>query len=425
MKPVIVIHVDALRREYPSAWLLAQQIEQTGCRVILTSRISTPHLLRLFTPDVLILSHPFSLPQHRLHGLMARGVKVYVSEVEGVLEDDAAIASTYPAGLMDYNLLAGVFVWNTWSRNWLIAHRAIDPGRVHAIGSIRNNLIDTRRDRKPRLTVGILSRFETINTADSLHSFQNLLVVDPEDQGVRWYFDRCAVDAEACAIVARMIGILTTNGVAVSIRPHPNENVSSYRLFRQRFGPLVTIDSSYDITEWLSKVTVVAGPTSTAYTEPYRAGIPIVSTEKIQQCHYSGEARSRLMNEFARAAHMPDSVAEAAAMCMDPALGAKTCPSLDAYFARFYNLDDSKNPIDRVVSIVTEDSAGVSPRSTWAKATWGRALKLLIDCGSLCRLWFSRHPIRGLFNMRQYDYNSVLHRPNAYMKALQRRMRSV
>ena len=421
MKPLAVIHVDALRREYPSDWLLARRLEQAGYRAILTSRISTPHLFRVLTPQVVILSHPFSLAIARLQRLCSRGVKVYVNDVEGALDDEACISSTYPAGLMDYGQFAGVFVWNEWSRDWLIANRGMDPRRIHAVGSIRNSLISTPRDRNLAPTVGILSRFEIINPFDSRHSFHNLLGLDPEDEAVRWYFDRCAIDSETCSIVAKLIGILTKNGVAVSIRPHPNESIKSYRLFRQQFGSLVTIDSSYDITEWLSKVSVVVGPTSTAYCEAYRAGIPIVTTEGIQKSHYSGAARSRLITEFARAAHMPGSVAEAATMCMDPALSAKKSAPLDEYLAEFYNLEASQNPIERVVGLVT----GGPPRQAqpWSSATLGFALKALIDCASLCRIGLHRHPIRSFLNMWQYDYNSVLHRPNAYMKELERRTR--
>ena len=63
-RSVAVIHIDALRREYPASWLLARRLEAHGYRAILTSRTSTQRLLRLFTPDVLILSHVYAILRH-------------------------------------------------------------------------------------------------------------------------------------------------------------------------------------------------------------------------------------------------------------------------------------------------------------------------------------------------------------------------
>lgn len=420
MKPVVVIHVDSLRREYVSNWLLGQKFKRAGYRVILTSRISTPYLFRVFTPDVVILSHVFALNPAALTALIQRNVKVYINEVEGVIEDEAAIASTYPDGLIDYHLLAGIFVWSEWSRGWLLKHRNLDPLHVHVTGSIRNSVLVKRKEAKHVPMVGILSRFELINTFDGRHNFENLLVIDPEDEALRWYYDRLAIDAEAFSIVSKMIGIFTAKGIAVSIRPHPNENVSSYRLLQQKFGPLFSIDASYDLNEWLSKVSVVVGPTSTAYTEAYLAGIPIVSTQGIQKCHYTGLDRIKIINEFARAAHMPKTIDAAVVLCMNPSLPPVDSPVLNEYFHSFYSTGRNTDPIDEIVKIVLSDSPVDHFRGRRVFRRLGPILKYLIDVASLCRATLTRHPLRALLNMKQYNFCAVLHSPSAYMKRLEK-----
>ena len=227
MKPVLVIHVDSLRREYVSNWLLGQAFKRAGYRVIMTSRTSTPYLFRVFIPDLVILSHVFALHPAEMTALIKRNVKVYINEVEGVTEDEAGIASTYPPGYIDYGLFAGIFVWSQWSRDWLIKCRNLDPQRVHVTGSVRNSVVAKRKETRAVPIVGILSRFELINTFDGRHNFQNLLEIDPEDDALCWYYDRCAIDSEAFSIVSKLISVLTAQGIAVSIRPHPNENVRS------------------------------------------------------------------------------------------------------------------------------------------------------------------------------------------------------
>ena len=74
----------------------------------------------------------------------------------------------------------------------------------------------------------------------------------------------------------------------------------------------------------------------------------------------------------------------------------------------------------RVVSMATEHPVPRAPRPKRFPVAWGFAPKLLIDVASLCRVGLHRHPIRSFFNMRQYDYNSVPHRANAYIKDLER-----
>jgi len=419
MKPVVVIHVDSFRREYVSSWLLGQKFKQAGYRVILTSRTSTTYLFRVFTPDIVILSHVFTLSAAELTGLITRDVKVYINEVEGVIDDEACIASTYPAGYINYELLAGIFVWSQWSRDWLIEYRNIDPQRVHAIGSIRNSVVIKRKESKSVLVVGILSRFELINTFDGRHNFENLLAIDPENEAMRWYYDRCAIDAEAFSIISKMIGILTAKGIAVSLRPHPNENVSSYWLLKHKFGPLFSIDPSYDLTEWLSNVSVVMGPTSSAYTEAYLARVPIVSTQGIQNCHYSGEDRIKIISAFSQAAYMPNTVNDAIQLCVNPLLQPIDSAALNAYFESFYSISNKTDPINAIISTVVSDAESYHLPERAVYRWLGPVLKYWIDVASLCRAALTRNALMSLRNMKQYNFSAVLHRPSAYMRKIE------
>jgi surface carbohydrate biosynthesis protein len=418
VKPVVVIHVDAFRREYVSDWLLGQKFKRAGYRVIITSRTSTPYIFRVFTPDIVILSHVFSLSSRELTAMIRRNVRVYTNEVEGVIDDIAGIASTYPEGYIDYSLFSGIFVWSQWSRDWLIKHRNIDSQRVLATGSIRNSIVAKCRDVNHKTVIGILSRFELVNGFDGRHQFENLLLTDAEDESTRYYYDRCAIDAEAFCIVAKIIGILISKDIQVSIRPHPNENVSNYRLLKSKFGPLLSIDASDDLVEWLGKVSVVVGPVSTAYTEVYLSGIPIVSTEGIQRCHYSGADRIKSIEEFSRAAHMPKSVSDAVALCINPSLQPIKSSELDDYFDRFYTIEKKTDPTDDIVDFVLRNE--VPGNFPWRRVprSLGPLIKYCIDVASLCRAALTRRPLMSLRNMYQYNFNAVLHSPSAYMKRL-------
>lgn len=416
MKQTVVIHVDALRREYVSDWLLAKKLESIGFRVILTSRVSTDYLLKIFKPNILILSHVFALPVPVLKVLNESGVKVFVNEVEGVLGNDYVISTTYPTGI-DYSVFSGIFVWNDWANNWLINNREISRKKVCTVGSIRNGFFTKEKKKRDTHVVGVISRFEVINPFDGRHNFENLLIIDSEDEKNNWYYDRVSIDSEALSIISKLIGILVNNDITVLIRPHPNENISTYRFLKERFGERLQVDESYDITGWLDKVDVVVGPTSSGYTEPYLSNIPVISIDSIQNKKYRKGYVQSTLEIFAKAAHMPRTVSEAADMCMKLSLDCKRDVELDDYFDKFYSLKSTPNPIDEVADVIRREK----DKSTSLSGVFGCfivALKVIVDIVVIIRFSLTLKPFDSLRNLNQYNYNVFLHKPDSYMKRL-------
>ena len=61
IKKLVLIHVDALRREYPYCYLLSEMFKKLGYKVILLSRRNIRAYTYFFQPQILILSHSFTL----------------------------------------------------------------------------------------------------------------------------------------------------------------------------------------------------------------------------------------------------------------------------------------------------------------------------------------------------------------------------
>ena len=97
-----------------------------------------------------------------------------------------------------------------------------------------------------------------------------------------WWYERLPIDAEAFSISFKLMKKLVKNGFNVSVRPHPNENLEAYKKLKKYLGPLFSIDTSNSIHEWLSKVNVIFGTSSSAFTEAYLYNIPIISSTKIK-----------------------------------------------------------------------------------------------------------------------------------------------
>ncbi|MFL2601070.1 MAG: hypothetical protein ACJ0PU_02930 [Flavobacteriaceae bacterium] len=421
---IVLIHVDSLRREYLSSWLLGKKFGEKGFDVLLSSRHSTRRILRFFTPAIFISTHPFTVKFSELENLKKRGTKIYVNEVEGT-DKQSGVSSTYPEFFLNekinYDIFSGIFVWGKFSYKWLLENRNLNNQKLFLSGSIRQSkLVRPFKKKNNELVVGIISRFEIINVYDGRHPFSNLINLDPEDENWRWYFERFAIDSEAFSIAIKLTNKLIENGYKVSIRPHPNEKISTYNLLKQKYGSLFKIDSSYDINEWLNEVSVVVGPTSTAFTEAYLAGIPIISFSGIQKNKYSHYDRTSVMSEFDRAAFKPDTVDEAYRICTSLDLKPRTSEQLDRYFNKFFSLDKKEDPINFIVEHVEKNDFDKKITGFEKFLSFVMQFIFLSICDFLFIMkYIIKNPsFTTLDYLKQYNYNRLLHKPTIFMKEI-------
>ena len=415
----VLIHVDGLRREYPADWLLAQKFEKKGYRVFLSSRPTTRFLASLVRPDILILSHVFLLDMPYLRRIKAAGTLIYVNEVEGVVDgNEVGVSGTYPEEV-DYSLFDGIFVWSDWSMRWLMNNRVIDPVRGHAIGSIRNSLVKYVNPAKGAHTVGFLSRFEMLNQFDGRHPFSNLLAIDPDSPRGRSYLNRHSVDALCFSIGMQIVGKLIDQGVHVLMRPHPNEDIGPYQLLKDEFGSNFDIDDSPDFMGFLNRVSVVLSSLSTALSEPYLLKIPIVSLSGIPGTLYNVEHQQPLVKSFIRACYNPDNIEEIVRLCSVSSLEPKQDLDMDDTLASMYSLGLENDPIDGLVEIVDKAAQGVGQK-TQIRALFSPLLKLGLDVTYLFYTFLSKNPKLALRTLKQYHYNSLVHRPTEFMMRIKR-----
>ncbi|MDC1382732.1 hypothetical protein N8500_04540 [Candidatus Puniceispirillum sp.] len=418
-RPLALIHVDTFRREYTSSWLLGEELRKRGYRVALTSRLSTRLILKFLVPDAVVLSHPFTLDVDDRIKAIKKGVRFYVNIVEEVIEDQTCMEVLYRDELK-VETFSGLIVWSKWSSNWVKENTNILHERVHNFGSIRNSLLNRLVLKSDNNTIGVLSRFESLNNWDSRHQFMDILNLDPEDYDAadtRFYFEKKSIDAESFAIMCKLIRKLILADKNVKIRPHPNEAIDGYKILVKEFGPKVTIDRSLDVCEFLSSVDVVTGPVSSAYTEAYISGVPIVSFHNIQKFRYSNKEVYESLDELSECAYLPNNVEEVAGLCMAKDLEAKKSDKVDLYLDSFYSLSANPDPVSQVADLIVSEESKLSSISRLFQRLDFICL-VFIDFLRLCQLLLKN---RFSFSaMRNYHYNRLLHRPTAYLKALRR-----
>lgn len=415
MKKTVVIHTDALRREYPANWLIAERLKLDGYRVFITSRLTTNRLVQLFPPDILILSHVFSYDQDFLLKLKARGTKIYANEVEGEIEgNDVGISGTYPDNI-NYEVFDGIFVWSHWSRIWLNGNRAVPLSQVHAIGCTRLSLLSYVSSMNTKPVIGFISRFEIFNPFDGRHQFENLLLINPFSARGESYLERNNVDAECFSIGMAIVSRLIDLGVTVIIRPHPNEDLKPYNLVQEHFGPLVKIDKGHDYANFLNQVTHILAPLSSAFTEPYLLKKPIISTLGMQKNKYEVKHQQPFSTSFSKAAFEPHDIDTAVDFLMNTDLVSKQDESLDKQLSSMYALENDSDPIEELISIITQVETTLSRKQRILNYMMA-PFKLGIDLIYIVYCLARKDPVLAFRTLKQYHYNSLIHKPNVFMK---------
>lgn len=408
MKPIVLIHVDALRREYSAAWVLAKKLEENGFTIVLTSRSSTTYLLKLFTPNLLILSHPFTLPSQILEKLRRKGTKIIITEVEGIVRVDHDIAATYPE-YIDFDNFDKVYIWNQWSKDWLLKNRNIKQCEIEVSGCIRNDLIKTISNFRTEKRIGILGRYELINSFDSRHNFENLRYMEQR------HIERWHVDLDSFLIIRDMTSYLLKNGYRVSFRPHPNENVKAYRILKDFFGEGFEVNDGFDYYEWLGTLDKVVGTVSSAFLEPYLAGIPVICIDSLFD--YKGPPNLDEWRKLTReGSYNPRTVSDLYSLCLKQELHPKKSKKLNQYLIDLYSIESSENSnsINFVVNDILNNVKDIK-QSSYFKIVTVQIVKKILESLVVLRCLAQNSGAWSMQNLRQYDYNSFIHGPSKFM----------
>jgi surface carbohydrate biosynthesis protein len=409
MKPIALIHIDALRREYSSVWLLSKYLERNGFKVILSSRSSTTYLLKLFTPNLLILSHPFTITNKLLEKLRKKGTKIIITEVEGIVRVEHDISATYPE-YIKFDNFDIVYVWNQWSKDWLKKNRSLGSCKVEVSGCIRNDLIKFIDSSRKDDRIGIIGRYELINSFDSRHNFENLRYMEQR------HIERWHVDLDSFLVVRDLTKYLLSKGYKVSFRPHPNENVKSYQILKDFFGDGFEINEGFDYYEWLGTLDKVVGTVSSAFLEPYLAEIPTICIDSLFD--YKGPPNLEEWRKLTReGSYLPKNSKELYSLCLDKELKPKTSKKLNQYLMDLYSIDDAQNSNTtvNVVNHLVTNLQGLK-KSSAIKILYVDIIKVFLEILVLIRCMVQNTGAWSMQNLRQYDYNSLIHGPSRFMK---------
>ena len=157
-------------------------------------------------------------------------------------------------------------------------------------------------------TIGVATRFQVLN-----NHIGKPLIFSLATPGKYSFTD---VQIKSFITLINIIkSIIEKTDFDISIRVHPFESVKGYQENLERwFGKnnlhRFQVDESLDFSEWVVKQKVVITPTTTALTECYLLGVPIINIDKIAEVVDYNKNSDKVVDDWFNGAYIPSTISE-------------------------------------------------------------------------------------------------------------------
>ena len=157
-------------------------------------------------------------------------------------------------------------------------------------------------------TIGVATRFQVLNNhigKPLIFLFGNAIKYSFTDVQIKSFL----------TLINIIKSIIEKTDFDISIRVHPFESVKGYQENLERwFGKnnlhRFQVDESLDFSEWVVKQKVIITPTTTALTECYLLGVPIINIDKIAEVVDYNKNSDKVVDDWFNGAYIPSTISE-------------------------------------------------------------------------------------------------------------------
>ena len=276
-KPRVVIRAFTLRRDAACSLLLARQLEDRGCAVIVASGRDFVRILRFWKPDVVVIN---TVGQIERCAELAPGAAIVMLPGEGANAKkhcDAVHLANAPDA---YEKVDRFLLWGKATLGYFREMLPdADHGKLVVCGNPRLDLVkfnpDLLRIPAAHKTVGFIGRYHTLNRYNAVPAIFSMQRPEKRD-GVIWQVENffCMI-----ALIRRLIEDFD---VRISVRPHPLEAPEGYSFMNDGFfAGRVEIDDSFDLAAWTARQRVIVAPSSQSFYEACVLGVPLINIDPL------------------------------------------------------------------------------------------------------------------------------------------------
>ena len=276
-KPRVVIRAFTLRRDIATALLLARQLEQRGCAVIVASGRDFLRTLRFWKPDVAVIN---TVGQIQRCAELAPGTAIVMLPGEGANAKKHCDAVHLAAAPEAYEKADKFLLWGKATDGYFREMLPdADHGKLTVCGNPRLDLAKFNPEllRKPaaQKTVGFIGRYHVLNRYNAVPAIFSMQRPEKRE-GVLWQVEDffCTI-----TLIRRLI---EETDYQISLRPHPLEAPEGYSFMNEGFfAGRVEIDDSLDVAAWTARQRVIVAPSSQSFYEAYVLGVPVINIDPL------------------------------------------------------------------------------------------------------------------------------------------------
>jgi len=294
-------------------------------------------------------------PDPFYQAMQKTGCEIYFVPAEGFASDDYYLLM-YPEKT-DYNPLSAIFFWGEQPRKWFLENRKMDDTKkLFKAGSTRVSIAKQYRRiiKRHGRRIGFIGRFSTLNDIYG-RNIARFLIYDASKKERTQFLGRVSAEMETFATYLELFDYIINNtDYMISVRPHPNEDISTYNLLRDRYKGRFEIDSAIDVAEWMGSCKSIIGLSSTAFPDAYIVQTPVICLDKFlgtQEATLNLESYMKYMYECS---YLPESLDEIKELLNRDQLPPVATDEFIKFFEKYY-LGETEIVFDTIVEAVAKN----------------------------------------------------------------------
>ena len=417
---IIFLYADSMRRDLSTCYILEEILNERGFKTFICSRRNFLRYLKFVTPKKLFIVGQVDMfyQQSIRNAAKSDQVEVFFMPAEG-FASEAEYVNMYPQAI-DYSFIRSIFFWGENSLEWFKKNRNVNDLKVlKRAGYARLPIARAYRaiGGRDRKKIGFIGRFAALNDIYK----RNLLGFYVSEKSAP---DRSKLmarqDCESRAIncyIELFDFIVNNTDFRISLRPHPNEDVTTYRKLTERFGDRFEIDRVFDVAEWMASCHAIVGMASSSFIDAHEVQAPVICIDNYLDSQRGTLHYDPALEWMYESCHLPDSLDGVKALLMTDNLQPVATEKFKTLLAGDF-CGDSDIVFDSIVSEILKKPC--NPKSS------DGALLLLLRLADF--LLASVHHLRRN-NALQFDFSKHYHPISAKLEnvsaAIRRRVNLV
>ncbi len=259
----ILIHSMTFNRDFGMCYILARILERMGCECLIVNNTNVLSLpVRLWNPDAVFFVTPTKISKLIKTYADARHFIFSAEGSVGYKVSEAKLAGD--PGTM--GRMSRVYLWGGEARRYLsdiyMQTKGADKEKFESTfkvaGNLRGDIIkfSATRKKSEKIRIGLVGSFWLINSIiPGFSLFRHLFETRTNPR----ILEECSTQVKYLKVLFEIISRLDKDKYEISFRPYPLEEKGSYRnqaFFKENN---IKLDSSIDISTWISEQDIVIG----------------------------------------------------------------------------------------------------------------------------------------------------------------------